>query len=52
MFNQVIKEKILNRKFEGDIFPALDVASSIAGDILMRSFFGEEAAGQNIDGMD
>lgn len=42
--NKVMKDKISNLTLEDDVFPSIQFTSSITGDMVLRSFFGDEIA--------
>lgn len=50
--NKVMKEKINNLKLQDDVFPSLNLSSAVSGDIVLRSFFGEEIAKLDFNGQD
>ncbi|CAD8092180.1 unnamed protein product [Paramecium sonneborni] len=50
MINDVAQKKLIN--LPNSIFPAMNLASSITGEVVLRAFFGEDIAKLSLNGQD
>jgi len=50
MINDVAQKKLTN--LPNEIFPAMNIASSITGEVVLKAFFGEDIAKLSLNGQD